>query len=800
MGLTATPEVIASQAAPPVPPGTTAPAEIGTPPGTSKHEAPNYGENNRELPDDMKAALYRLLIEYKSEAQSARRDEVRRVRQAHEFWKGLQYVFWAESDQSWHLPFEEKTEQDRAESPRYAYVTNIYQAFGLSIIAVLSQDWPAVRLWPQSPEQEEDIATAEAGTDVIEVVERNNNMQELMQEEAFLLWADGKVGAYVRYVVDGGRFGYHDEEVMDAGLRKLGEDVFNCPQCGYETPAEGLAGMIGICEQCGREMTEADLSPAAMAELPRVEQVVKTPNGAEIISLAGSLELKTPPWAKEQHQFPYLIWQIEAHKAQIRAAYSWVADKLQTGVTIGEGTTDVFERTARLSLVHGGQVTEGGDITTNLVTFERAWLRPWAFWLLDDKEVRDKLLEAFPDGCYVAFAGSIYCESRNETMDDHWRVLHALPGDGQNRPAMGTSLISVQERYNTLSNVVIETAEYGIPPTYAASDVLDFDSLPSTEVVPGNFYPVNPQPGQSVRESFFTPEPGRVSPDVIQERQDLGGPVAQFLTGAFPALFGGAAEGAGGETAAGYAMARDQALGRIGLVWRRMKAFHAQIMLLAVECFRKNRVDDVEVPIFGEGARWKSRWIRLADLKGNIFAYPESDETYPVTWGRKQAAIERLLASPDPYIQAVLHSPDNLEVLKQIWGVDELVIPDEGSRTKQYREIEQLLQEQATPQSGPDGQPLTDPLTGEPILTPSVMPDPFGDNHQTELEVVRRWMNSDAGQAAKLENPGGHMNVRAHGQQHERFLVGQQIKAQVGMAPPQAPAEQPPPAEGGVSG
>jgi hypothetical protein len=42
----------------------------------------------------------------------------------------------------------------------------------------------------------------------------------------------------------------------------------------------------------------------------------------------------------------------------------------------------------------------------------------------------------------------VYCESRNENMDDHWRVLHALPGDGSSgRPALGDSLISVQERF-----------------------------------------------------------------------------------------------------------------------------------------------------------------------------------------------------------------------------------------------------------------------------------------------------------------------------------------------------------------
>jgi hypothetical protein len=94
------------------------------------------------------------------------------------------------------------------------------------------------------------------------------------------------------------------------------------------------------------------------------------------------------------------------------------------------------------------------------------------------------------------------------------------------------------------------------------------------------------------------------------------GPVAQFLTEAFPALFGEAMSNS--DTASGYAMARDQAMGRIGLVWRRMKSFHADRMLLEVDCFRRNRPNDVEETLLGAGAAFESKWIRLADLKGEF--------------------------------------------------------------------------------------------------------------------------------------------------------------------------------------
>ena len=105
------------------------------------------------------------------------------------------------------------------------------------------------------------------------------------------------------------------------------------------------------------------------------------------------------------------------------------------------------------------------------------------------------------------------------------------------------------------------------------------------------------------------------------------------------------------ETAAGYSMARDQAMGRIGLVWRKMKYFHADVMLLAVDCFRKNRPNDVEVTLLGAGAAFESKWIRLADLKGNLFTYPESDEQFPTLWAQQRAVLMQLMGSPDPQIQ-----------------------------------------------------------------------------------------------------------------------------------------------------
>jgi hypothetical protein len=545
-----------------------------------------------------------------------------------------------------------------------------------------------------------------------------------------------------------------------------------------------------ICKNCGASLGPEHFKPAPRVAVPLITGVRRVAKGQEVISVVGGLELNTPVWANEMHEYPYLQWSMEVHRAKLKASYPHAADKIQMG---GPQTADeVYARATRVAIAQGLPTTHPGDALFNLITFSRTWIRPWSFYAIEDKSVRDALLALFPDGCYVAYAGDTYCESRNESMDDRWRVMHALPGDGQNRPSVGDSLVQIQERYNTLSNIQAETYEYGIPPIYADPQVLDFDALANQTAEPAAHYPARARPGQPLSAGFFQPAPAQVPPDLVRHQQELMGPVSQFLTGLFPAVFGGEMESV--KTASGYAMARDQALGRLGLVWRRLKTFYADVMLLSVDCFRKNRPEDAEIPILGPGGEFESRWIRLADLKGNIQAHPESDETFPRLKSQQRAVVQQLMASSDPMIQQALADPSNIGFVKGVLGLSELVVPGEDSRNKQLREIDVLLagapvytsvipsearnlssiadaseMQRQRDSSGTD-RPRNDKTNEGSVLTPSVSIDLLFDNHVVELEECRRWANSDAGQIARIENPAGFANVRAHAEAHLRAI------------------------------
>lgn len=744
-----------------------APGVIAEADGNAHQESSekDYGPNFEQLEEkrpELVSALRELSNQYRLEGIVARRHEIRRIRQARMFWQGLQYAWWSPQDMTWHLPYEANVYDDSAaaEQPRYQFVTNLYQAFGLSFISVLSQDVPETTFFPKSTRNPQDLTFAKAASKVVDLVEQNNQVAGLLTGVAFYLWTDGKIGAYVRYVADGQRFGWNDEDELAEREVPVGENQRTCPNCGpVGDSGDAFGAMANVCAQCG---APTEMQSAPRVKVPQVTGTRRVPNGQEVITIVGGLELNSPVWANEMHEYPYLQWAVEVHKAKLKASFPRAADKIQMGGPVQ--ADDVYARASRLAIAQGLPTTHPGDALVSLISFSRTWIRPWAFYALEDEAIRDELLELFPDGCYVAFAGEAYCEARSESMDDRWRVMHALPGDGQSRPSVGDSLVQIQEQYNTLQNLQTEHYEYGIPPIYADPQVLDFDALNGQTAEPAAHYPARARPGQPLAAGFFQPAPAEPPADMIAHKQELIGPVAQFLSGLFPAIFGGNMEDQ--KTATGYAMARDQALGRLGLVWRRLKVFYADVMMLSVDCFRQNRPDDVEVPFLSESGEYDAEVIRLVDLKGNIAAHPESDESFPRLKSQQRAVIEQMMGSPDPNIQAVLHEPSNLSFIKSVMGMSELVIPGEDSANKQRREIEQLLKSQPVTLVGPDGM--------TPVTQSTIPVDLLFDDHEVELQTCKDWANSEAGQIARVENPNGFANVRAHAQQHLQALASAQ--------------------------
>ena len=59
-----------------------------------------------------------------------------------------------------------------------------------------------------------------------------------------------------------------------------------------------------LCTNCGAALGPEHFKPAERVAVPLVTGVRRVPNGQEVISIVGGLELNTPVWANEMHEYP----------------------------------------------------------------------------------------------------------------------------------------------------------------------------------------------------------------------------------------------------------------------------------------------------------------------------------------------------------------------------------------------------------------------------------------------------------------------------------------------------------------
>lgn len=669
---------------------------LGAPPEAQQDPQFPYGQNGENLPVELQDALKQLCTGAMEEDRYSRRMEIQESRRARYYWRGMQHLSWNWKSEGWEIMGPGGASigsYAQAEDSAVLYVTNIYQAFGLSIQAVLTQNIPQVRFEPQKATDPADIDTASAANDLRKIIEHQNDVVMLQTQMSYYAWTDGRVGAYTCWEMD-----------------------------------------------------------------------KRTNTERETISMSGALEVKVPITTERLEDFVYLMHSDEYHVSVIREEVSTLGFAPEYELKIVGGAhgsgEDVYERTARISTKQGvSLLTQSGDTLSHLVTRQNTWLRKAAFQQCQDKDRKQQLQTAFPDGVRVRHDNGIYTGSWAEKMDDHWTVMHALPGDGQYRNAIGFSLLSVQERFNDIINITQDTYEKGLPAAWVSDEAVDSDGVVRQVSKPAARYPFPKKPNEAVADSFFFEPAASVSGDMLKYAEDLMGPIAQFLTGAFPALMGNPESK--NDTASGYAMQRDQAMGRIGIIWRAIKRFWARIMEQAIRCGAEHRTEDVSMGIPDEDGEIQTTTVRLEDMQGNVYCYPDVDENFPSSPSQKTARFMQLLpmAAQSPQLAAMIFSPDNVAEAQDLVGLEDFQVPGADSERKQLTEIAVMLK---------TGQPL-------PI-------DPIFDDNAAEFEAGKRWVNSADGQKAKAANPAGFMAVRTHLMMHQQVLAQQQMAAQQAQA------------------
>jgi hypothetical protein len=528
------------------------------------------------------------------------------------------------------------------------------------------------------------------------------------------------------------------------------------------------------------------------------------PNEGELITAHGVLESKVPLTLSKIEDFPYAGLSDEMDITVAKHKYKFAAKKIQEGSgSLGESS---YERFARLGVLQGTRsLTQIAEAYKHLVTRNTVWLRPCAFVDQPD-QLKEQLLEIFPDGVKVTFVGGAYCGAVAETMDDHLAIEHPLPGDGQNRASLLKPLVPIQDTFNDLMNLSKEIYDYCVPSTWIDEAAVDPEAIREMVSEPGAYRSFKAPAGKNADQCFYTEQLEHVPTDMQNAINVLQGQLAQFVTGALPALFGGELEG--NDTASGYAMAREQAMGQMSLPWGAMQELYARAYQQAVKCAAKHRAqeDTVSVTIPGQLGD-KVEQVTIADLAmGDFHCHPDSDSSFPETTAGKRQSVMNLIeqSTAIPEIALTLWEPKNQELIKEWLGMEDLVILGAEAYDKQLEEIDILLKTQPIPPSPQEVQQFQQtamqaqtamqhgmappPFQPPPGPKPSVPVDPVFDMHQYEFKAVQDWLNSrERREQEEKGNLAGIENVRLHGIEHQKLMPPPMPPPMPG-GPPQPPA------------
>ena len=397
-------------------------------------------------------------------------------------------------------------------------------------------------------------------------------------------------------------------------------------------------------------------------------------------------------------------YSFEVDLASAKGMFPDIADDLRPAQS-GSGSSDDgddLERLARINVLLGVEdnfITE--DSTVYDVTIQKFWYRPAALLEIQDKDVRERILKKCWRGLYATFAGGNFAEGRNASMDDYLALTFADAGDGVHRPSLGSPLIAPQKVLNTLAELAYDYFVHGVPMTYMDDEMFDVEAINDQDNIVGGVRPFEAIPGQQVDGVYwFREEPVPFPDQLLAYTQWILDDVAQLMSGAYPALFGGDSSNQGVGDAL---MQRDQALGRLGLPWRNIKQTTADVERQAVQSIAINAEGIIKL-----GGVEKIQ-VEVTDLKGNILCFPDTDENIPETWTQKSNRFATIVtdAATNPFFQQLLDDPGNLKLVKDMSGFKELRIPMLDSWEQQLGEIAILSE------SGPAPNPAFVKLEGQ---------------------------------------------------------------------------------------
>lgn len=731
---------------------------------------------DHELSEEEQRELVELVRKYKQSWFLRRRMIIKRVLKAYEFFKGNHFISFDPDSFQWFDALEATfsgNDSGNEDLNLYQFATNFYQMLGFAFVAGLSAQVPKTRFLPENAEREEDIATAKAASRVQEIIERQNHIKSLHKQGLLFLWMAGSYFRHTRYIVDSDRAGTHKEPLVELKQVTALPKRFACRSCGtHSTPDQAAGGLMNrlpddlmnrsyTCPMCRKPLSDTDFFPEEQVQVPVVTEQQEMPNGMVAMTLYSALMVDAAPYAKNLRETPILNVDEEVDIASLRASYPrhWEALRTALGPMLAEAQNERFAR----QMVYSESGGRSNFIQDLMPTLSRTWIQSWAFNYIENQETAKKLKQIFPKGCLLVNVGDLFLEARESKLTDEWTWAGTIQETfGLYPPAVGDAAIPLQERINDVANITHEYMDrIAAGMVLYNSNLIDGESLNAKPLLPGVLNPVKMKQAASAMGN-------RLEDAIVQVKAEIDANIytytdklvftAQLISGTPPQIFGGAGD-PHIETMGGQQQQLATAMGKLSLFWDNVRDEHAQAAEVAVACAQKNMTEDWISVSTDESGQYRNNYVRLDEMEGNIHAYPETDQSFPMTWQEIKAFWEKLIefgaSGKNPYINAIMDDPTNQEQIATWTGVPGLVVPGRDMRNKVLRTIDLLMQQRPVPaSSAAEGGHA--PIA-VPIELPSIEPDKELDDLDIIAKTVREWAQKNFDK--KDENPDGFRNV-----------------------------------------
>jgi len=665
---------------------------------------------------------------------------------------------------------------------------NFYQMLEKAFVAALSAQIPKTRWSPANADVEEDRETAKVASRVEEIIERANKYKSMLKHELMEFFTSGCYFKHTRYVVDSERTGTHKENVINMAQGEILPSRYVCFDCGQVTPESHLISQKSPnCPNCGHPFSEENYFEDHVGAIPTIEKK-DVPNGMVLWSIYGPMNVDADPDANGLRNTCLLNVGEEVPIGWLRLTYPGFWTKFQEGNNSGTGN-EMLERLYRDMLTSASGYSAWFSFNSqNKPTYNRTWVQPIMFAEIGTKDDYDELVKAFPKGCMIAWTGDMPLALRPAVLTDEWTWAGTEPdGFGLYPPPAGDPAVPVQERLNDVLNKIDEYMDRlacGI--LLANEQYIDTKAMNGKAMLPGVLNSVITRkgaPAADIQHMIFQVR-GEIDALIFQYlsilKQDM-----ELLVATPPQTFGaGTQEGV--ETKGGQEQQLQTGMMKLGIHWEIIGDENSEAAENAIKCAAANMTDDWFNAVSDQSSEWRNEYVHLDQMKGSVHAERDTSQAFPMTDAEVRAFWQDLLQNPEnPFVQELLAIPENVDACIRSLAVPGLKAPKGAMLGKMLRTIGRLI----------DSAPLTvpDPVTGEPVVYPSILPNKYLDDLPTLIKLIPAWSDDHWDQLE--EKPNAINNLVAYYKQCvvlERELAAEMAMiGGPGQQAPQGAAAQP---------